>query len=848
MRCRDRYDIAYVSALLALAFGSFFWHWILLRIGGLLQDFAAVFAHAIDQNLGFKWLHVDSWLAREASADGLYFCGVEASICSAVVGKPRFALDSIAQGDGNFDFSSKLESLFERSLFSILWVATDKYLDFESVSILSPELQLSAEALNTMRSRTQTCYHVAVPLCKIYGNLGRVFQHSAVAEERMLKFTRVEVPQICDVCLEYSFILHGFPYVVFASTFLWKTSNLRNKNCACVAFFGHMVIWWILFVVALACCVAGVEAHLGFGVIPLPMLKGTPSASAFALHVKTMYPSVWQDVFIEWASIFEDIGLMGLLLAASFCCAMYSLRRPVFEEPASVSATARVRKTTSPATGGVRRSLGASAADIVQDSLTRGSWSPPPSSELDEIAKLSACQIEALAHVRQRCWKLHTAALPKVKSRAKRLGFSEIDVDTVLEWIREDAPIIIHIDLARHASQLANDTHYRNQFETFSSGGTFDPRKRIQWENELFGEAYSEAKPAERCKYGVINASNDPRGVKACRQYGCSYLLLRNVRLRTTFSATDSAGMSLDDLATVDYYAHVLNQYSDAELADVIRVSSRKQFVANADSVQAYKEAQIHGEILLDTHIELIMVHPSLKNDLLVRQALDMLAHRGKLSVGWIEGGIDGWPLTPRPSPTCDISMLWPACSSPSLSPKRFGMPADVADASHISLDTTAEDSITVSRKRCGETNPQVPTSCEAGSSVREPAAMSDIRGFAEAASSATFPQEVWETQVNGTWLPLTGEALLAVRKARSENKPSASFEARMFPYTIDFEKCAQINETTGNKRPVRCRWPIVDHDRPPVPIPSSLPGMCARPATACEYAAAGKECATAEV
>jgi len=46
-----------------------------------------------------------------------------------------------------------------------------------------------------------------------------------------------------------------------------------------------------------------------------------------------------------------------------------------------------------------------------------------------------------------------------------------------------------------------------------------------------------------KVKYGVLNIVNDPNGVKCCRQYGDSYLLLSKdtVRLRTTFASEDTS-------------------------------------------------------------------------------------------------------------------------------------------------------------------------------------------------------------------------------------------------------------------------------------------------------------------
>jgi len=67
---------------------------------------------------------------------------------------------------------------------------------------------------------------------------------------------------------------------------------------------------------------------------------------------------------------------------------------------------------------------------------------------------------------------------------------------------------------------------------------------RHQWEDKLFGGHYNHAKPFERCKYGVLNIHNDPNGVASCAGYGLSFMVLKEVRLRTTFVSMDSAGIA----------------------------------------------------------------------------------------------------------------------------------------------------------------------------------------------------------------------------------------------------------------------------------------------------------------
>ena len=51
-----------------------------------------------------------------------------------------------------------------------------------------------------------------------------------------------------------------------------------------------------------------------------------------------------------------------------------------------------------------------------------------------------------------------------------------------LQWVRSAAPIIIHINLDKVLQFLVKDTHYRNQFETGTSGGSTDLKARSSWE------------------------------------------------------------------------------------------------------------------------------------------------------------------------------------------------------------------------------------------------------------------------------------------------------------------------------------------------------------------------------
>lgn len=238
-----------------------------------------------------------------------------------------------------------------------------------------------------------------------------------------------------------------------------------------------------------------------------------------------------------------------------------------------------------------------------------------PESELLVLTNLVACQKQAVRHIRQLAAANHSRAMPRLKERAKKLGFSDIELWTTLAFIREQAPIVIQIHLNKLMKFFEEDTHYRNQFETGTSHGTLSSSTRQGWERNLFGEAYNDASGFERPKYGVLNMMNDHRGVMRASQYGESYFILKDVRLRVTCSPKDSSGCDAQRLAVLDYFGHVLAEFNDNNLRQVINVANGKMASEDSSQLDHYKEIQIHGEVKLDSHIERIVVKNKHKSE-----------------------------------------------------------------------------------------------------------------------------------------------------------------------------------------------------------------------------------------
>jgi len=388
-----------------------------------------------------------------------------------------------------------------------------------------------------------------------------------------------------------------------------------------VAFFVEVVpctLWLaVLFTVGLE-----IRNGVGLGLFRVHSLEGDPALHDLIQHTREQYPQMWMYLFglIEenpWHLSRLHLA-MGILLAWCVLAIVLVLalvtRRPFRGSPPT-------------------------AADLEQEVLS-GGWPDAPESELRELRRLRPCQVLALSHVRRISGKLHAEAMPRLRRRVAELGFRSEDLDLALAWIREQAPIVIHLKLERCAAQLSEDSHYRNQFQICGSGGTYDNRSRMAWEDDLFGCAYRGAAPFERCKYGSMNVINDPHGVRKCAQYGSSYLLLRGARLRTTFSAQDSAGLDARDLATVDYYGHVFLKYSDDELRGALMVA-KMQGSAGIDSrvLSSYKEAQVHGEVRLCEHVEIIVAHPCMQQTPHRLDSLRALERRCRAQSVWIETG-----------------------------------------------------------------------------------------------------------------------------------------------------------------------------------------------------------------
>eukprot|EP00421_Protoceratium_reticulatum_P043751 CAMPEP_0168449428 /NCGR_PEP_ID=MMETSP0228-20121227/47599_1 /TAXON_ID=133427 /ORGANISM="Protoceratium reticulatum, Strain CCCM 535 (=CCMP 1889)" /LENGTH=1617 /DNA_ID=CAMNT_0008463981 /DNA_START=3 /DNA_END=4856 /DNA_ORIENTATION=- len=201
-----------------------------------------------------------------------------------------------------------------------------------------------------------------------------------------------------------------------------------------------------------------------------------------------------------------------------------------------------------------------------------------PDSEMHAMRHLTVHQKAALKLCRESAATNNDEALEMCRERFKQLDVGEPELQAVLGWVQDLAPVIIHLDIDESGRFMETDEFYRSHFETKTGKGTGEAQEtnqvRHESESNLFGGHYDEAKPFERVKYGALDVMNDFRGVESARSCGDSYLVLKDVRLRCTFTAGDSAGKGVSDMAVLDKYAHVLAKYSDQEIRGLVGVAT----------------------------------------------------------------------------------------------------------------------------------------------------------------------------------------------------------------------------------------------------------------------------------
>ncbi len=141
---------------------------------------------------------------------------------------------------------------------------------------------------------------------------------------------------------------------------------------------------------------------------------------------------------------------------------------------------------------------------------------------------------------------------------------------------------------------LAEDGVYRSQFVTGTSNGgltAFSGGDRWRWESRIFHGAYDEAPAHERPVYGALNFRHKPVG--GAPRFGSAHFRLTAETLeRTTFCYPDSF------LEPTDFGVAARMGLIALALAD------------RRDDLDDYIEAQVHGPVRPNGHVEALVLDP----------------------------------------------------------------------------------------------------------------------------------------------------------------------------------------------------------------------------------------------
>ncbi|MBX9427106.1 DUF3626 domain-containing protein [Streptomyces lateritius] len=165
--------------------------------------------------------------------------------------------------------------------------------------------------------------------------------------------------------------------------------------------------------------------------------------------------------------------------------------------------------------------------------------------------------------------------------------------------------------------RLADEGVYRSQFVTGTGNGGLTAHPggdRWRWESRIFGGAYDEAPADARPVYGALDHRRRPFG--AAPRFGSAHLRLTAATLeRTTFCYPDSF------LEPGDF-----------------GVASRMSLIAlaeadDADLLDDYIEAQVHGPVAVARDVEALVLDPSHRGT-----AVEAAARRLPCPVEWHGG------------------------------------------------------------------------------------------------------------------------------------------------------------------------------------------------------------------
>ncbi len=219
---------------------------------------------------------------------------------------------------------------------------------------------------------------------------------------------------------------------------------------------------------------------------------------------------------------------------------------------------------------------------------------------------LTESQKEALEIARKKS-KIHQKGL--IYHIKKLLIDFEIDesfIDDFYKYINETTPIVSHGKFT--LKDLIDDPKLKNCFELNNRDSSYLNYRREK-ESKLFNNKY--ITDTDRPKYASLNISNNNNGNPLCTSYGKNILFFKNdIKKRSSFVYGNSEKYMMY-LCTFEY-PHALLFHLNGQIKKVygnINLSEK-------NTLSAYIEVQIHGNIDISNDINKIIIDKNNENNI----------------------------------------------------------------------------------------------------------------------------------------------------------------------------------------------------------------------------------------
>ncbi len=221
----------------------------------------------------------------------------------------------------------------------------------------------------------------------------------------------------------------------------------------------------------------------------------------------------------------------------------------------------------------------------------------------EQMATLNPTQLKVVQRLHERAPISSAAAMPAFLNRARDLGYTDAEAQTVLEQIAQRGNLTIYF---RPQKFLLSHAYIA---DSFIRDGHYNARGQEK-ESTLFEGLYpTDTRAVPRPKYSALNAEG-PYVTGASSVWGTAFLDLKpEVNVRTSLAPTNSeATDTLQTLGTTEHMARVL---ADPRLS-YLHFRQIFDYLLKGDVRRlpdwSYVEGQIHGDVKFDRDLRAVVV------------------------------------------------------------------------------------------------------------------------------------------------------------------------------------------------------------------------------------------------